>query len=75
MRYGSIKLEFFVLLDWVSLLFLRVVLIISSIIFIYRRAYMIEDRFKNRFMLLVFMFIISMVFMILRPRVYRILFG
>lgn len=44
-------------------------------IFIYRRAYIEEDKFKNRFMLLVFIFVISIVLIVLRPRIYRILFG
>lgn len=74
-RYGSVNLEFYVLLDWVSLLFLRVVLLISSIIFIYRRVYIKEDIFNRRFLLLVFIFVISIVLIVLRPNIYRVLFG
>lgn len=73
--YGSISLEIYILLDWVSFLFVRVVLLISSIIFIYRRVYMRGDNFSNRFILLVFIFIISMILIIISPNIFRILFG
>lgn len=75
MNYRSVSLEVYILLDWVSFLFMRVVLLISSIIFIYRRVYIKEDNFSNRFILLVFIFIISMILMIIRPNIFRILFG
>lgn len=74
-NYGSISLEIYILLDWVSFLFIRVVLLISSIIFIYRRVYIKEDNFSNRFILLVFIFIMSMILIIIRPNIFRILFG
>lgn len=74
-NYRSVSLEIYILLDWVSFLFMRVVLLISSIIFIYRRIYIKEDNFSNRFILLVFIFIISIILMIIRPNIFRILFG
>lgn len=54
---------------------MRVVLLISSIIFIYRRVYIEGDNFSNRFILLVFIFIISIILIIIRPNIFRILFG
>lgn len=74
-NYRSVSLEIYVLFDWVSFLFVRVVLLISSMIFIYRRVYIKNDNFSNRFILLVFIFIISMVLIIIRPNIFRILFG
>lgn len=74
-NYRSVNLEIYILLDWVSFLFIRVVLLISSIIFIYRGVYIKEDNFNNRFILLVFIFIISMILIIIRPNIFRILFG
>lgn len=73
--YRSVNLEVYVLLDWVSILFIRIVLLISSIIYIYRRVYIEEDKFKNRFILLVFIFILSIILIIISPNIFRILFG
>lgn len=72
---GFINLEMLIFLDWVSLLFLRLVIIISSIIFLYRKVYIREEKFKDRFILLVFIFIISIIFIIVSPNIFRILFG
>lgn len=74
-NYRSINLEIYILLDWVSFLFIGVVLLISSIIFIYRRVYIRGDNFRNRFILLVFIFIMSIILMIIRPNIFSILFG
>lgn len=69
------NLEFYILLDWVSLLFIRLVILISSMIFIYRVIYIENDKFINRFIILIILFIISIVFIIISPNVFRILFG
>lgn len=74
-RYCSLNLELFLLLDWVSLLFIGFVLLISSIIFLYRKVYIEGDKNIDRFILLVFIFIISMIIMILSPNIFSILFG
>lgn len=74
-RFYSLNLEIYLLLDWMSVLFIRFVLLISSIIFLYRRAYMENDNYIDRFLLLVFMFIMSIIIMIIRPRIFSILFG
>ncbi|YP_009705871.1 NADH dehydrogenase subunit 5 (mitochondrion) [Linepithema humile] len=73
--YCSLNLELFLLLDWVSLLFMGFVLLISSMIFLYSKVYMEGDKNMDRFMLLVFMFIMSMIIMILSPNIFSILFG
>lgn len=74
-RINSVNLEFYILLDWISLLFIRLVILISSIIFIYRSIYIENDKFIDRFIILVILFIISIVFIIISPNIFRILFG
>lgn len=72
---NSINIEMFLLLDWISLIFVRVVMLISSIVIFYRVYYMHDDLNISRFYLLVFIFIISMIFMIISPNLVRILLG
>lgn len=64
-----------VLLDWVISLFIRVVILISSIIMIYRIVYIRSDRNINRFISLLSLFIFSIVLIIASPNLVRILFG
>nr|QHN89243.1 NADH dehydrogenase subunit 5 [Tapinoma melanocephalum] len=72
---NSLNLEFYVLLDWVSLMFMGLVMLISSMIFLYSVMYMSGDKFIDRFSILIFLFIMSMLFMIISPNVFSILFG
>lgn len=72
---NSIILEFYVLVDWVSCLFIGFILVISSIVLIYRMDYIKGDRGINRFFYLVLLFVFSIVLIILRPRMVRIIFG
>jgi len=65
----------FFLFDWVSILFLRFIMIISSIIFIYSVGYIDGEIYIGRFLMLILLFILSMLLMILSPNVVRILFG
>nr|DAC76864.1 TPA_asm: NADH dehydrogenase subunit 5 [Tetraponera rufonigra] len=72
---NSCNLEFFILVDWVSLVFISVVMLISSMVMIYSVEYMEGDKNISRFYLLVIMFIVSMIFMILSPSLISILLG
>nr|YP_010034082.1 NADH dehydrogenase subunit 5 [Lasius spathepus]QOW83450.1 NADH dehydrogenase subunit 5 [Lasius spathepus] len=72
---NSINMEFFVLLDWISVLFISVVMMISSMIMLYSIIYMEGEVFLNRFIKLVILFILSMVLMIISPNLISILFG
>lgn len=72
---NSINLEIFLFFDWISLVFVRVVILISSMVMIYRVYYIYGDLNITRFYLLVFMFIVSMILIIVRPNLVRILFG
>lgn len=73
--FNSLNIEIIILLDWIVRLFIRVVMLISSIIMIYRVVYMRGDRNINRFVNLLNLFIFSIVLIIVRPNLVRILFG
>nr|AFA56278.1 NADH dehydrogenase subunit 5 [Dascillus cervinus] len=64
-----------ILLDWMSLLFMSFVLFISSVVIYYSEEYMSGDLTINRFIMLVFMFILSMMFLIISPNLISILLG
>nr|YP_009971702.1 NADH dehydrogenase subunit 5 [Palaestes abruptus]QNG56282.1 NADH dehydrogenase subunit 5 [Palaestes abruptus]QNG56412.1 NADH dehydrogenase subunit 5 [Palaestes abruptus] len=64
-----------ILMDWMSLLFMSFVLFISSMVIFYSSDYMHGDLNLNRFILLVVMFVISMIFLIISPNLISILLG
>nr|AYR05196.1 NADH dehydrogenase subunit 5 [Coleoptera sp. ACP-2013] len=64
-----------VLLDWMSFLFMSFVLFISSMVIYYSSEYMLGDKFMNRFILLVVMFVASMMMLIISPNLVSILLG
>nr|URH16937.1 NADH dehydrogenase subunit 5 [Nasutitermes pinocchio] len=63
------------LFDWMSLLFMGFVFIISSLVILYSDDYMFGDLNIVRFILLVLMFVLSMMFLIISPNVISILLG
>lgn len=63
------------ILDWMSLIFLGFVILISSMVLYYRGGYIEGDPNINRFIYLVLMFVISMVALIIRPNLISILLG
>lgn len=69
----NFRVTFFI--DKIAALFLSVVLFISANVVIYSQSYMEEDIFKERFILLVFGFVISMFLLIISPNILRILLG
>nr|YP_009142300.1 NADH dehydrogenase subunit 5 [Sclerotia substriata]AKG95429.1 NADH dehydrogenase subunit 5 [Sclerotia substriata] len=64
-----------ILLDWMSLLFMSFVLFISSMVIYYSEEYMYGDLNINRFIFLVFLFVMSMMFLIISPNLISILLG
>lgn len=64
-----------ILLDWISLTFLSFVLGISSAVIFYRIEYIEKDLNLNRFIYLVLIFVVSIIFLIIRPNLVRILIG
>lgn len=69
------KVTFLLLLDFISLIFLRTVCLISGCVFFYSVRYIKGDAFNPRFAALVFLFILSMALIILRPNLIRLLLG
>nr|YP_010373831.1 NADH dehydrogenase subunit 5 [Arocatus melanocephalus]UPI55358.1 NADH dehydrogenase subunit 5 [Arocatus melanocephalus] len=63
------------LFDWMSMLFVGSVFLISSMVVLYSDSYMESDPYKLRFLILVLLFIISMFFMIMSPNLISILLG
>nr|YP_010744969.1 NADH dehydrogenase subunit 5 [Trioza frangulae]WET58369.1 NADH dehydrogenase subunit 5 [Trioza frangulae] len=73
MFINSVSFTFILYLDWMSWMFMFVVLFISSLIMIYSKVYMgIEC---HRFLWMTLMFIFFMLFMIMSPSVLGVLFG
>nr|ABB90925.1 NADH dehydrogenase subunit 5 [Grylloblatta sculleni] len=73
MNSGSIVMTF--LFDWMSLIFMSFVLFISSLVIFYSSEYMAGDFNMNRFIILVLMFVLSMMFLIISPNLISILLG
>nr|AWN56206.1 NADH dehydrogenase subunit 5 [Dinocampus coccinellae] len=71
----SFKIEMIIYMDWMTLLFMSVITLISSMIIIYSMNYMENDLNINRFMYLILIFMISMIFMISSPNMFSILLG
>nr|YP_003204792.1 NADH dehydrogenase subunit 5 [Charybdis japonica]ACJ49890.1 NADH dehydrogenase subunit 5 [Charybdis japonica] len=69
------SMVFTLVLDWVSLLFMGFVFVISGSVLFYSGSYMAEDKTSNRFMYLVLAFVLSMSFMVLSPNLISILLG
>nr|APX40285.1 NADH dehydrogenase subunit 5 [Chrysolina rufoaenea] len=64
-----------ILFDWMSTLFMSFVFFISSMVIYYSEDYMKGDLYLNRFILLVVMFVVSMLFLIISPNLISILLG
>nr|YP_010591422.1 NADH dehydrogenase subunit 5 [Stethoconus japonicus]UFQ24461.1 NADH dehydrogenase subunit 5 [Stethoconus japonicus] len=63
------------ILDYMSLVFMSCVLLISSMVIMYSYSYMHMDENSYRFLVLVFMFVVSMMFMVISPNMISILLG
>nr|YP_010730018.1 NADH dehydrogenase subunit 5 [Leptopsylla segnis]WEF75058.1 NADH dehydrogenase subunit 5 [Leptopsylla segnis] len=72
---NSVMIEMTVLLDWMSLMFMGFVLMISSLVILYSEDYMMGDLNLNRFIMLVLMFVLSMMMLIISPNLVSILLG
>nr|YP_010371602.1 NADH dehydrogenase subunit 5 [Halidaya aurea]UOW81230.1 NADH dehydrogenase subunit 5 [Halidaya aurea] len=72
---NSLSLVMTLLIDWMSLIFMSFVLMISSLVIFYSKEYMEMDKSINRFIMLVVMFVISMMLLIISPNLISILLG
>nr|UJG45391.1 NADH dehydrogenase subunit 5 [Athripsodes cinereus] len=73
--FNSFEFSYVMLLDWFSVMFLFVVIMISSMVILYSHSYMGGDVNKIRFMYLVFLFVVSMMLMIISPNLFSIILG
>nr|AML26456.1 NADH dehydrogenase subunit 5 [Staphylinidae sp. BMNH 1274656] len=67
--------EMVLLFDWMSMLFMSFVLFISSMVMYYSKEYMYGDITLSRFILIIFLFVMSMMLMIISPNMLSILLG
>nr|ADW41449.1 NADH dehydrogenase subunit 5 [Drosophila americana] len=72
---NSVSIVMTFLFDWMSLLFMSFVLMISSLVIYYSKEYMSGDININRFIMLVLMFVLSMMLLIISPNLVSILLG
>nr|AVJ52448.1 NADH dehydrogenase subunit 5 [Homaemus aeneifrons] len=72
---NSTSIVMTLLLDWMSMIFMGCVLIISSMVIYYSGSYMGSDMYKVRFLYLVLMFVLSMILLIISPNLVSILLG
>nr|UOU84896.1 NADH dehydrogenase subunit 5 [Rhamphomyia geniculata] len=72
---NSMSIVMTFLFDWMSLMFMSFVLLISSLVIYYSKEYMSGDMNINRFIMLVLMFVMSMMLLIISPNLISILLG
>nr|YP_010586928.1 NADH dehydrogenase subunit 5 [Agria mihalyii]UZZ45799.1 NADH dehydrogenase subunit 5 [Agria mihalyii] len=72
---NSLSIVMTLLFDWMSLIFMSFVLLISSLVIFYSKEYMESDYKINRFIMLVLMFVASMMLLIISPNLISILLG
>nr|YP_010952574.1 NADH dehydrogenase subunit 5 [Theretra silhetensis]WMQ52907.1 NADH dehydrogenase subunit 5 [Theretra silhetensis] len=72
---NSVSIVMSILLDWMSLLFMMFVLMISSVVIYYSKSYMSSELNLFRFIILVLLFVFSMILLIVSPNIISILLG
>jgi NADH-ubiquinone oxidoreductase chain 5 len=73
--YQGLSIIITLIIDWISLIFSRLVIFISSCVLLYRTVYMMAEKFFFRFILIVYLFVLSIIFLIFRPNLIRLLLG
>nr|WDW20259.1 NADH dehydrogenase subunit 5 [Papilio protenor] len=73
--FNSMSIVMSILLDWMSLLFMMFVLMISSSVIYYSKSYMSSEKNLNRFIILVLLFVFSMILLIISPNMISIFLG
>nr|SPP23362.1 NADH dehydrogenase subunit 5 [Byasa alcinous] len=73
--FNSMSIVMSILLDWMSLLFMMFVLLISSSVIYYSKSYMYSELNLNRFIMLVLLFVFSMILLIISPNMISIFLG
>nr|YP_010534059.1 NADH dehydrogenase subunit 5 [Amblyomma gervaisi]UXX50154.1 NADH dehydrogenase subunit 5 [Amblyomma gervaisi] len=75
MSFKNLDLKIYFLADWISMMFMSIVMFISSMVIFYSYSYMKMDKNKNSFCLIVLMFVMSMILLILMPNMFMIILG
>nr|YP_009737819.1 NADH dehydrogenase subunit 5 [Mellicta ambigua]QHW07593.1 NADH dehydrogenase subunit 5 [Mellicta ambigua] len=73
--FNSMNIVMTILLDWMSLLFMMFVSLISSSVIYYSKSYMSSELNLNRFIILVLLFVFSMILLIISPNMISIFLG
>nr|AJG02557.1 NADH dehydrogenase subunit 5 [Nymphalis io] len=73
--FNSMNIVISILLDWMSLLFMMFVSLISSSVIFYSKSYMSSELNLNRFIILVLLFVFSMILLIVSPNMISIFLG
>nr|YP_010327058.1 NADH dehydrogenase subunit 5 [Earias clorana]UNP54321.1 NADH dehydrogenase subunit 5 [Earias clorana] len=73
--FNSLSIVMSILLDWMSLLFMMFVFLISSVVIYYSKSYMSSEVNLMRFIMLVLLFVFSMMLLIISPNIISILLG
>nr|YP_010627121.1 NADH dehydrogenase subunit 5 [Erebus macrops]WBK26812.1 NADH dehydrogenase subunit 5 [Erebus macrops] len=73
--FNSMNIIMSILLDWMSLLFMMFVFLISSVVIYYSKSYMSSELNLVRFIILVLLFVSSMMMLIISPNIISILLG
>uniref|UniRef100_A0AAU6PBX5 NADH-ubiquinone oxidoreductase chain 5 n=1 Tax=Destinoides conspicuus TaxID=3137869 RepID=A0AAU6PBX5_9HEMI len=76
LKINSSNIFFLILMDWMSMMFMSTVTMISSMIMMYSGNYMNNNKNEsNRFIMLINLFILSMMLMIISPNMISIMLG
>nr|YP_010329870.1 NADH dehydrogenase subunit 5 [Calyptra minuticornis]UNP54620.1 NADH dehydrogenase subunit 5 [Calyptra minuticornis] len=73
--FNSVNIVMSILFDWMSLLFMMFVFLISSVVIFYSKSYMSSELNLMRFIILVLLFVSSMMLLIISPNIISILLG
>nr|YP_009502564.1 NADH dehydrogenase subunit 5 [Vanessa indica]AWV83153.1 NADH dehydrogenase subunit 5 [Vanessa indica]UXW65919.1 NADH dehydrogenase subunit 5 [Vanessa indica] len=73
--FNSMNIVISILLDWMSLMFMMFVSLISSSVIFYSKSYMSSELNLNRFIILVLLFVFSMILLIISPNMISIFLG
>nr|QZZ18196.1 NADH dehydrogenase subunit 5 [Bibasis miraculata] len=73
--FNSMSIVMSILIDWMSLVFMMFVSMISSSVIFYSKSYMSSEINLNRFILLVLLFVLSMILLIISPNIISIFLG
>nr|AXI98540.1 NADH dehydrogenase subunit 5 [Metacrangonyx dhofarensis] len=73
--YNSTNILFLILLDWMSMMFIMTVSLISAVISGFSKYYMEHENMYKRFMITLMMFVCSMMMLVLSPNLISLLLG